>query len=88
MQFIFCSADGDTGAFYEFDDRHCCGWFKDPSMEELIEAEIITVQDIALRKIKKLRGAPDIHIGLECFHLFVLDLLGVSNTIFNAHVKS
>jgi hypothetical protein len=49
-----------------------------PSMKELLEKEMEFVQCEAINKVQKLKRAPDIHCGLEVFHLFVLDLLGVS----------
>lgn len=48
-----------------------------PTMKELLEREMEYVQYEAVMKIQKLKHAPDIHCGLEVFHLFVLDLLGV-----------
>ena len=46
-------------------------------MDELLDEEITEVHELALKKTIKMRGAPEVHKGIECFHLFVMDLLGV-----------
>ena len=85
-----CRLDGGTGRFLDSvdvsdasDSRALCSWLahlrRIPRMEELIQKEIVAVREISLLKIAKLRRATDIHCGLEVFHLFVLDLLGVRN---------
>jgi hypothetical protein len=46
-------------------------------MEELLDEEITVVHELSLKKTIKMRGAPDVQKGIECFHLFMMDLLGV-----------
>jgi hypothetical protein len=78
---VECSLNRQTGNFVDANDEQdtgCFGLGRTPKMAELIKEEISRVRHDALEKIISLRGAPDIHCGLECFHLFLLDLLGVS----------
>ena len=88
MLYYVCRLDSDTGRFLDSvddsdasDSRGLCSWLahlrRIPRMEELIQKEIAAVENISSLKIAKLRRATDIHCGLEVFHLFVLDLLGV-----------
>ena len=81
---VLFSLDSDTGMFldsFEAPKKRNCGFSTFPRMSDMLEQEIGNVREIALHKTLKLRTAPDIHCGLEIFHLFVLDLLGVRNLL-------
>jgi hypothetical protein len=54
-----------------------CGSQKElPSPEDIVRQELDEVERISRAKVLKLQNASDVHIGMEIFHLFVLDLLG------------
>lgn len=60
-------------------DNWCREFLNDYTLEEQIEQEIGKVREESLKQIFKLQAVPDIHRGVQCFVLFLLDLLGVSS---------
>jgi hypothetical protein len=64
-----------SGIFFKIWNK-VCFWKKKKTREQILSEAILETSQSSNEKIKKLKVAPDIQVGLEIMHLFIIDLLG------------